>query len=208
MAKQTGTLFIIAAPSGAGKTTLVAELVKQVPRLTVSVSYTTRPQRSQEKDGVNYHFVDEATFLQMIERGEFLEYANVFNQHYYYGTLHKWVKDTLASGMDVIVEIDWQGAQQVRRLHPSAVGIFILPPSRDALATRLQQRQQDSDTVINQRLQVATDEMSHYAEFDYLMVNQTFDVAVAQLRAIVEAQRLTISRQSAAEAELLQALLA
>lgn len=204
----TGTLFIIAAPSGAGKTTLIAQLVKQVSGLAVSISHTTRPQRPQEVDGVHYHFVDEATFLQMIKQSQFLEYANVLNQQYYYGTSSQWIEQTLATGQDVIVEIDWQGAQQVRRHYPDAVGIFIVPPSREALAERLAQRQQDSETVITQRLKQATAEMSHYPEFDYVVVNQDFDVALSQLCAIIEAQRLTISRQVVTQAALLQSLLA
>ncbi|MCD6055311.1 MAG: gmk [Gammaproteobacteria bacterium] len=205
---QTGTLYIIAGPSGSGKTSLITDLVKRMPDLAVSISHTTRPQRPQEKDGVDYYFVNEETFLQMIEAGEFLEYAKVFNYHYYYGTSQQWVETRLLQGTDIILEIDWQGAMQVRRLYPEAVGIFILPPSREALDSRLRHRQGDLPEIIQKRLDVAVAEMSHYAEFDYFIINRDFETAISDLQAIIIAQNLTFSKQVQKQAALIASLLA
>jgi guanylate kinase len=201
-----GTLFIFSAPSGAGKTSLVKALVDSTPGIEVSVSHTTRPMRPGEEHGVHYHFTDVARFQQMINAGAFLEHARVFDN--FYGTAAETVHERLDAGQDVILEIDWQGAQQVRRLVPEAVSVFILPPSREVLEQRLRGRGQDSDEVIARRLGDAVAEMSHYAEFDYLVVNDDFDTALAQLRAVVMARRLRQSAQQQRLAGLLQALLA
>lgn len=184
-----GILFAIAAPSGAGKTSLVNALVASMDGLTVSVSHTTRKPRSGEKNGVNYHFVTEEDFIHMLTCNLFLEHAQVYD--HYYGTSQKWLLERLHTGTDVILEIDWRGAQQVRRLKPDAVTIFILPPSREVLEQRLRSRAQDSDAVIAQRLQGAFDEISHYVEFDYLVVNDDFSQALQDLQAIVHSRRLT-----------------
>lgn len=190
---MNGTLFTISAPSGAGKTSLVDALVKQSPNVQVSVSHTTRPMRPGEQDGVNYHFVDVPRFTAMLEQSAFLEHAEVFGN--YYGTSREWVESTLEQDIDVILEIDWQGAAQVRRLMPDCVSIFILPPSPQALLERLNQRGQDAPEVIEQRFQQARDEMSHYVASDYLIVNDDFDTALAELTAVVRAQRLRTDHQ-------------
>ncbi len=190
---MSGTLFTVSAPSGAGKTSLVNALLEQCPDLRVSVSHTTRPMRPGEQDGVNYHFVSVAQFTDMLEESAFLEHAEVFGN--YYGTSRYWVEQTLASDHDVILEIDWQGAHQVRRLLPECVSIFILPPSRETLEQRLNNRGQDAPEVIERRIRQARDEMSHYVESDYLIINDDFDTALAQLRAVVEAQRLRTAHQ-------------
>ena len=203
---STGTLYVISAPSGAGKTSLVKALLEKVDRIGVSVSHTTRFPRPGEKDGVNYNFVSEDEFKKMIEASAFLEQAEVFGN--YYGTSQAWVEQKLSSGEDVILEIDWQGAQQVRRLIPSMKSIFIVPPSREALAQRLNSRGQDSAEVIAARMAEATQEMSHYGEFDYLVINDDFDQALEALIAIVIANRLTIAKQIDAQQSLLEALLA
>jgi len=200
-----GTLYTISAPSGAGKTSLVNALVGRCPGLRVSVSHTTRPKRPGEQDGVNYHFVAQAEFRSMLERAEFLEHAAVFGN--FYGTSQAWVEQELASGMDVILEIDWQGARQVRRLIPSTLSIFILPPSRDTLLQRLQSRGQDDEATISARMAQAVEEMSHYPEGDFLVVNRDFDRARAELEAIVTSQRLRTERQQASLAPLLRDLL-
>jgi len=200
-----GTLFTVSAPSGAGKTSLVTALVNSLKCLRVSISHTTRPMRPGEQNAVNYHFVDQQRFLTMLEEGAFLEHAQVFRN--YYGTSRHWVEDQLSTGIDVILEIDWQGAQQVRRLLPDTVGIFILPPSRKALMQRLNQRGQDQPEVISQRLAAAREEMSHFVEADYLVINDVFDQALDDLKAIVTSQRLSILRQEQKHANLLQDLL-
>lgn len=200
-----GTLFIVSAPSGAGKTSLVAALVQQVPGLRISVSHTTRPCRPGEVDGVNYHFVDREQFMASVEAGRFLEHAEVFGN--LYGTSQDWVEAMLAEGQDVILEIDWQGAAQVRRLMPDAVSIFILPPSVEVLAQRLRNRGSDVDDVIARRLAGAREEMSHYPEFDFLVINDDFQRALEDLTAIVAAQRLTQRRQQARLAPMLENLL-
>ena len=200
-----GTLFTVSAPSGAGKTSLVNALIQRDSRLRVSVSHTTRPRRPGERDGVNYHFVGEQVFRDMLERAEFLEHAQVFGN--LYGTSQTWVEQQLAAGLDVILEIDWQGAQQVKRLIPGTRAIFILPPSRATLLQRLTARGQDDNAIIDARMAEAVEEMSHYVEGDYLVVNQDFDVALAELQAIFTCQRLRTSRQQTDLAQLLQDLL-
>ena len=202
---MSGTLYIVSAPSGAGKTSLVRELIKQVSNLKLSVSHTTRESRSGETDAVDYHFVSTEEFLQMVSRTEFLEHAQVFS--HYYGTSEIWVKDQLKSGQDVILEIDWQGATQVRRLMPAACSIFILPPSRAVLEERLRNRATDSDEVIARRLAEAKQEMSHYSEADYLIINDDFDTAVAQLESIVLSHRTKIASQSITHRETISELL-
>lgn len=200
-----GTLYTVSAPSGAGKTSLVNALLQQCKDLTVSVSHTTRPMRPGEEDGVNYHFVDEATFMAMLEKCAFLEHARVFNN--YYGTSRDWVEQTVASGQDVILEIDWQGAAQIRRLIPDCVGIFILPPSLAVLEQRLTGRGQDDESVIQHRLAEAQLEMSHYVEADYLVINDQFETALSELQAIVTCHRLRQDNQSRRNANLLKDLL-
>ncbi len=202
---QFGRLFIISAPSGAGKTSLVAELLKRMPQLSLSVSHTTRPMRQGEQDGVDYHFTSKEAFLQQVEAGGFLEHAEVFGN--YYGTAVQEVKAQRQAGKDVILEIDWQGAAQVRRLLPEAIGIFILPPSLKTLEERLRGRGQDSEEVIAQRLAGAKNEIAHYGEYDYLVVNDDFQKALAELEAIVRASRLHISHQKNHLMALLQDLL-
>lgn len=199
-----GTLYIISAPSGAGKTSLVKALLDELSFVRVSVSHTTRPMRPGEADGVNYHFTAHADFQAMIKRGDFLEHAEVFGN--YYGTSHPWVKETLAQGHDLILEIDWQGAQQVRRLAPAARSIFILPPSREALRQRLTTRGQDTEEIIEQRMQQAATEISHYVEYDYLIINDDFAEALAELKSIFIAGQLKQGCQQQRHAELLSRL--
>ena len=200
-----GTLFIISAPSGAGKTSLVNRLIEITPGITVSVSHTTRPPRPGEQDGVHYHFVSLATFEDMLKADAFLESALVFGNRY--GTSRAAVLDQLQNDQDVILEIDWQGAQQVREQMAESASIFILPPSRDALRQRLTGRDQDSAEVIDRRMAAALDELSHYAEFDYLVINDEFATALDELRAIVIAQRQRRAAQLQRRRELLRALL-
>ena len=183
-----GTLYIVAAPSGAGKTSLVNALVAGDDALKISISHTTRPPRPGEQDGLQYHFVDQVTFEQMIQEQAFLEYAQVFG--HYYGTSKQWISDTLEQEQDVILEIDWQGARQVGQIFHHVKTVFILPPSLKTLYYRLEKRQQDSKDIIDARMRQAIDEMSHYNEFEYLVVNDNFDVALADLRAIVTSERL------------------
>lgn len=189
-----GNLYIVAAPSGAGKTTLVSALLKAEPNVQLSVSYTTRPPREGEVDGLNYHFVDRATFEQMILAGDFLEHANVFGN--YYGTSQTWINTAINDGRDILLEIDWQGAQQVRRIFPQAIGIFVLPPSLETLASRLHGRGTDDEAVIARRLAAAREEISHVDEFDYVVVNEMLDQAIAEIVSIVRAERLRIGPQS------------
>jgi guanylate kinase len=202
---STGTLYTVSAPSGAGKTSLVNALVKRCQGLRVSVSHTTRPMRPGEEDGVNYHFVPETIFLAMLERAEFLEHARVFGN--LYGTSGVWVEQQLKRGNDIILEIDWQGAQQVKRLLPQTRAIFILPPSREALQQRLRLRGQDDPGIIETRMNVAVAEMSHYVESDYLVVNKDFDQALDELQSIVSSQRLLTVRQQEVLSDMLQDLL-
>jgi guanylate kinase len=186
-APHQGTLFIVSAPSGAGKTTLVNALVERLPRISLSVSHTTRPIRPGETDGVHYHFVDDGTFDRMVAEGAFLEHAHVFDHRY--GTALAPVQTRLASGEDVILEIDWQGARQARVAIPEAVSIFVLPPSREALLERLRSRGEDSDEVIERRMGLADEELSHQDEFDHHLVNDDFETALEALAAIVEGLR-------------------
>jgi len=184
---QAGKLFVITAPSGAGKTSLIDAIMQADPSLKISVSYTTRPPRPGEKDGVDYHFVDEREFLAMRDRGEFLESAEVHGNHY--GTSKKVILEALARGDHLILEIDWQGAQQVRRLYPEAVGIFILPPSLEELERRLRGRGQDAEEVIRRRLENAREELSHRDEFKYAIINKDFDAARHELAEIIRKER-------------------
>ncbi len=199
-----GTLYIISAPSGAGKTSLVKHLIADMTDVVVSVSHTTRPMRAGEKDGVDYHFVSVDDFKAMIAEQAFLEYAQVFDN--FYGTARKTVEANLAAGQDVILEIDWQGAQQVRKMLPCQ-SIFILPPSIEVLQQRLQNRGQDDDAVIARRMRDAVSEMQHYAEYDYLLVNDDFQQALAELKSIVMANRLTLAAQKQRLKKLLTGLL-
>lgn len=201
-----GTLFTVSAPSGAGKTSLVKALLERSEGLRVSVSHTTRPIRPGERDGVNYHFVSEIEFTSMLGDAAFLEHARVFGN--LYGTSQAWVEQQLESGCDVILEIDWQGAAQVKRLLPATVSIFILPPSQQTLEERLTQRGQDGHDIIAARMAEAKQEMSHFIESDYLVVNNDFNQALTELQAIVTSQRLRTSRQGANLSALLAELLA
>lgn len=200
-----GTLYTVSAPSGAGKTSLVQALIDTTDNVRVSVSHTTRAMRPGEENGVNYHFTERETFVEMINNNAFLEHAEVFTN--LYGTSTQWVKDTLAGGTDVILEIDWQGAQQVRRLIPETVGIFILPPSREELTRRLTGRGQDDSSIIDARMQEAINEMSHYVEGHYVIINDDFDIALAEFKAILLSQRLTLDNQQQRHEQLLSSLL-
>ncbi len=200
-----GTLYTVSAPSGAGKTSLVAALIDSLDGVRVSVSNTTRAMRTGEVDGVNYHFTDKDDFIAMAGRSEFLEHAEVFGN--YYGTSTLWVKDTLASGVDVILEIDWQGAQQVRHQMPETIGIFILPPSQEELRRRLSGRGQDDDTIIDGRMAEAKNEMSHFAEGHYLIVNDDFNIALKEFKAILISHRLGLQNQQKQHENLLNDLL-
>ena len=191
---MTGTLYIVSAPSGGGKTSLVRALRESEAGLVISVSHTTRQRRPSERAGVDYHFVDRAAFDRMVAAGEFLEYARVYDQ--YYATAHAGVDQELAKGVDVLLDIDWQGARQVRAALSEAVSIFLLPPSRAELERRLRSRAQDSDVVIAARMRAAVEEMTHYVEYDYLVINDQFDQALADLRAIVRARRLHCAPQA------------
>ncbi|PIE40827.1 MAG: guanylate kinase [Gammaproteobacteria bacterium] len=202
---MSGTLYVVSAPSGAGKTSLVKALVDSTEHVKVSVSHTTREIRPGETDGVNYHFVNIDQFEQMLGNADFLEQAEVFGN--YYGTSKSWVMEQLANGEDVILEIDWQGAAQIRQHMQDTVGIFILPPSQQALQERLTGRGQDSADVINKRMAQAKQEMSHHVEYDYLVINDDFDTALSELKAILSAQRLKINHQLQENAQLLQDLL-
>jgi|SRR5690554_5162636 len=207
MSNVSGNLFVIAAPSGAGKSSLIKALLDrhQDGSMQVSVSTTTRAPRPGEVDGVHYHFVSEEEFLRQVDNHEFYEWAKVFS--HYYGTSRTVIEDTLASGIDVFLDIDWQGTRQVKAAYPGVHTIFILPPSNEELERRLRTRGQDSDEVIAGRMAKAQAEMSHYAEFSYLLVNEDFDESVANLEHIVMSQRLRRSKQQIRHRETLQALL-
>jgi guanylate kinase len=201
-----GRLFLVTAPSGAGKTSLVRALLKDHPNIRFSISYTTRPKRPMEEHGRDYFFVDKAEFQRMVTAGEFLEHAQVFDNHY--GTSRKTVEGEMAAGRDVLLEIDWQGAAQVRKLLPEAISIFILPPTRAELERRLRARGTDSEEVIARRLRDAVTDMSHCKGFDYVVVNQDFDRAVAELRDIVDGRGQASRAERPELKPILSALLA
>jgi guanylate kinase len=200
-----GTLYIISAPSGAGKTSLVRELLAREPSLTLSVSHTTRTRRPGEEHGVHYYFVDPEQFQAMVSQGAFLEYARVFDNCY--GTSKAAVTEQLHKGRDVVLEIDWQGARQLRRIFPGAVTIYILPPSREVLEQRLRARGQDSEAIIARRMQEAREDISHYKEYDYLLVNDDFSQAVADLQSIIHIRGLRRETQEEVFRDLLADLL-
>ena len=197
---MSGSLFIVCAPSGAGKSSLVNALLREVSGLALSVSYTTRAPRPGELDGREYHFVDQAVFAAMLERGEFLESAEVHGNCY--GTSQAWISARRAEGIDIILEIDWQGAQQVRRLFPEVVGVFIMVPSLAELERRVRSRAGDSEEAIRRRMAAASDEMSHAAEFDYVIINQDFEDAKWDMVVVVRASRLSLARQSTKHPDL------
>ncbi|MBE9608607.1 guanylate kinase [Chitinilyticum piscinae] len=199
-----GNLYIVTAPSGAGKTTLVKALLAADPLIQLSVSFTTRAPREGEVNGRDYHFVERTEFERMINNGEFLEHAEVYGN--YYGTSQTWINSVIESGSDILLEIDWQGAQQVRRLFREAIGIFVLPPSLDVLEQRLRGRGKDSDEVIARRMKVAREEMSHVDEADFVIVNEHIDEAVRDIIAVVRAERLRLVAQSARHTALISAL--
>ncbi len=190
-----GLLYVITAPSGAGKSSLISAVLGDVPGLQLSVSYTTRAPRPGETNGKEYHFVDDAAFLAMLGRGEFLESAEVHG--FRYGTSHRVILEILDRGQDLIMEIDWQGAQQVRRLYPDCVGIFIYPPSLDELERRMRSRALDSEAVIRRRMDNAREEVSHVAEFKYVIINKDFDEATRDLAGIIRAARVETAVQLA-----------
>ncbi|HYF98420.1 MAG TPA: guanylate kinase [Coxiellaceae bacterium] len=202
---KEANLIVIAAPSGAGKTSLVRALVQQIPKIKISVSYTTREPRPGDQEGVDYCFVSQDEFLRKVKENDFLEHAQVYGQ--YYGTSRSWVLEQLEAGIDVILEIDWQGAQQIHRLMPHSTSIFIVPPSIATLRERLVQRQQDHPEVIEQRLDLARSEIAHYLEFDYLVVNDDFEHALEDLVHIIRAGRLKSQNQTIRHAKLLGSLL-
>lgn len=206
MANQLkGNLYIVAAPSGGGKTSLVKKLVDALDDIEVSISHTTRPKRPGEQDGVDYFFVDDSAFQSMIQDDLFVEYASVFD--HFYGTSIEQIQNRLRLGIDIVLDIDWQGAQQIRHLFPDVVSIFILPPSLEVLKHRLTNRKQDNEQTINERMAKAQEEMSHYGEFDYLIVNDNFADAALELQAIVISNRLKMGKQSIKQAKLLSFLL-
>ncbi len=198
--KTSGNLFIVTAPSGAGKTSLVGALLADDPHVKLSISCTTRAPRPGEVDGVNYHFVTKEKFMRMLGAGDFLESAEVHGS--FYGTSQKWVEEQLQAGEDILLEIDWQGAAQVRKLFPNTISIFILPPSVEELDRRLNKRGQDAVEVIAVRLANAREEISHVGEFDYVIINNEFDAALQDLRAVIQAQRLTTAKQLRRHAEM------
>lgn len=205
MAMQ-GNLFVISAPSGAGKTSLLKSLIAITDNLHASISHTTRHKRPSEIDGVNYHFVSLEAFTQMIEANIFLEHAKVFGN--YYGTCKDWVCQQLAHGIDVILEIDWQGGAQIKDIFPDCISIFILPPSIDALLERLKARGQDTHEIIKQRMNEATSELRHLDEYEYIVINDQFSKALSELQAIVHAARLRVTRQVKANQPLIKVLFA
>ncbi|MFV2055093.1 MAG: guanylate kinase [Thiohalomonadales bacterium] len=204
-AASDGQLYIISAPSGAGKTSLIKALLNIDGTVSLSVSHTTRQPRPAEKDGSDYHFVSQQSFEELVRNNAFIEHAKVFEN--YYGTAVSSVSDALTSGNDLILEIDWQGANQVRKSFPEALGIFILPPSRQALQQRLSDRAQDDEKTIRNRMAAAISEMSHYHEFDYLIINDDFDSALAELQAILISRRLLQARKTYQQKTLLAQLI-
>ncbi|MFG0410905.1 guanylate kinase [Pseudomonas sp. NY5710] len=205
MNHNSGTLYIVSAPSGAGKTSLVNALIKEDQQIRVSVSHTTRAMRPGEQHGVNYHFVVHEEFKALIAQGDFLEHAEVFGN--FYGTSRSALQQTLDKGFDLILEIDWQGAQQVRRVMPDALSVFILPPSQQALRQRLDGRGQDSEEIIDGRMKEAVSEMVHYDEYDYVIINDDFNAALEDLKAVFRANRLVLSKQQQRNSGLLKELL-
>lgn len=203
---HAGTLFIVSAPSGAGKTSLLRDLLALDPQISLSVSHTTRAMRPGEENGRHYHFVDIPAFERLVEDGAFVEHARVFDN--YYGTSEEAVREQLALGQDVVVEIDWQGARQVRQRFPGAVSVFIAAPSIEALRERLSARGQDSEDIIARRMRDARKELSHYPEYDYLVINDRFEEALGQLQCIVVAERQRTERQARAKQDSLEAMLA
>jgi guanylate kinase len=201
MIPALGNLFIISAPSGTGKTTLVKALTESVSGITVSISHTTRPKRAMETHGINYYFTPNSEFDQMTEHDDFLEHATVFG--YSYGTSRRWVEETLAKGLDVILEIDWQGCQQIQRLFPTCISVFILPPSAGDLYDRLVKRNQDNLEVIKQRIADVKETTKHIHEYEYIVINDDFDDALADLKAIIQAGRLIQRRQGTKFAKLI-----
>lgn len=201
----SGNLYIVAAPSGGGKTSLVRHLVTTLDDIEISVSHTTREIRPGETDGTDYYFTNEEKFMEMVNDNAFIEHARVFNN--LYGTSEAQIKERLRLGIDVVLDIDWQGAEQIKRIFPKAVSIFIIPPSIEELERRLMNRRQDKDEVVSERMRRAQDELSHYPEFDYLIVNDNFEHAAVELRAIVIANRLKIERQINKQTKLLSFLL-
>ncbi|MBV8466738.1 MAG: guanylate kinase [Burkholderiales bacterium] len=199
-----GNLYVVTAPSGAGKTTLVLALLAAEPQVQLSVSYTTRAPREGEADGRDYHFVSREKFMEMVNHGDFLEHAEVHGN--LYGTSQSWITDAISSGRDILLEIDWQGAQQVRKIFPDAIGIFILPPSAAVLEQRLRNRGKDSEEAIRQRLINAREEISHVDEFDYAIVNEHIDLAVRDIVGIVRAERCRLAKQSLRHGELIASL--
>jgi guanylate kinase len=201
---MSGTLYIVSSPSGGGKTSLVKALLEAEPEVRLSVSFTTRPARPGEVHGRHYHFVSAQEFGRMLEAGEFLESAEIYGNRY--GTSQKWIDGERGAGRDVLLEIDWQGAQQVRRLMPGAVSIFVLPPSLEVLESRLRGRGQDSAEVVERRLTAARGEMSHAAEYDYVIINEEFSRAALDLRSIIRAERLKAARQLARHSTLINSM--
>ncbi len=202
---MSGLLFVVAAASGTGKTSLVKALLDRTSNLHVSVSHTTRPKRSGELDGIHYHFTDKDSFTAQIEQGGFIEYAEVFGN--YYGTSQRTVEEQLKQGHDVLLEIDWQGAAQVRKLFPDSIQIFILPPSQFDLKQRLSNRGTDSVEVIEHRLDCAVSDMQQYVNFDYIIINDSFDRALHELEAVITANRMTLAQQANRHSALIQNLL-
>ena len=203
---MSGNVFIVSAPSGAGKTSLVRALLDADPQVKLSVSYTTRASRPGEVGGQHYHFVDQNACMVMLNRGDFLESAEVYGNHY--GTSQRWIETQLALGLDILLEIDWQGAAQVRNLMPQAISIFVLPPSIQALKARLTGRGQDAEAVIAKRVAAAREDMAHFSEFDYVIINNDFALAAADLQAVVKASRLLLAKQMLRHGALIENLLA
>ena len=201
---MSGTLFIVSAPSGGGKTSLVKALLESEHDVKLSVSHTTRPARTGEENGRAYHFVAPAEFERMLKAGEFLEHAEIYGNRY--GTSRKWIAGQLEHGASILLEIDWQGAQQVRKLMPGTVSVFILPPSLEVLEQRLKGRSQDSPEAVARRLAAAREEIGHCVEFDYVIINDDFTRAAQDLVSIIRAERLTLSRQLARHADLINRL--
>lgn len=205
IAEYPGNLFIIAAPSGAGKTSLVNALIKEEENIVHSISHTTRPMREAERPGIDYHFVSLDEFNEMRNQGLFLESAQVFR--HYYGTSKAFLEEQLKKGLDIVLEIDWQGAEQIKHLFPESISIFILPPSREVLQHRLRARKQDAEHVIAHRLSEASNEIKHYNTFDYLLVNDDFKQTLANLHIIIKASRLRQIKQAVIHKKLLTELL-